>query len=408
MATEEVKEPNTQDVNSNTDEQVNSGTAATSGTVSKVPPAPKKGEDVSIRYRGLSFDMAVELQHYDEEYFFWDKPVPFGEKLMLYPVNIKEYNHFMDAVECFLLDKKKLSPNAKPEEIKTQLKMTDLEYMLSKMKSNEWILRLSRLIELVMHVKNGVKCHHCGEVMSYTEYKEAAMKLMQELLEKAKEAEEKVKAGLTTEGLETEKEQSTNFNHTDAEQEVIDSGKEDETPTVKCPHCGGDGLYETIRYGENEQTHKLELFIDGQKIDFKDFNRLRNIVLFQNIPDYRDTSYIDPNLKKDYETKKRIQSKKTANKTATLEKKLAALKVFMGLPNYNDLYNMSIRRFLIEYETMDDYIMYNFQMMGRFCGLGGGGKEEPEHWIYKEVKDVYADGGYISKDTMMEKVKGIS
>lgn len=158
----------------------------------------------------------------------------------------------------------------------------------------------------------------------------------------------------------------------------------------------------------NEQTHKLELFIDGQKIDFKDFNRLRNIVLFQNLPDYRDTSYIDPNLKKDYETKKRIQGQKNANLTATLEKKLAAMKVFMGLPNYDGLYNMSVRRFLIEFSTMDDYISYNLQMMGRLCGLGGGGKDAPEHWIYKEVKDVYADGGYISKDTMMEKIKGVS
>ena len=47
-------------------------------------------------------------------------------------------------------------------------------------------------------------------------------------------------------------------------------------------------------------------------------------------------------------------------------------------------------------------------MMGRLCGLGGGGKDAPEHWIYKEIKDVYADGGYVSKDTMMDKVKNVS
>lgn len=395
MAADEVKD---KDISSSAEEKVGNSNTSTSGAATNKIAAPKKGEDVSLRYRGLSFDMAVELQLYEEEYFFWDKPVPFGEKLMLYPVNVKDYNHFMDAVSCFLLDKKTLPPNAKPDVIKKQLKMTDLEFMLSKMESNEWIIRFSKLIELITHVNNGMRCPTCGEIMSYGEYKEAAMKIVQEFLEKASKKEESGSSEETEKKVDAE----------NKEEVVVDSGKEDEAPVVKCPHCGGDGLYETIRYEENEQTHKLELFIDGQKIDFKDFNRLRNIVLFQNLPDYRDTSYIDPNLKKDYETKKRIQGQKNANLTATLEKKLAAMKVFMGLPNYDGLYNMSVRRFLIEFSTMDDYISYNLQMMGRLCGLGGGGKDAPEHWIYKEVKDVYADGGYISKDTMMEKIKGVS
>ena len=404
MAADEVKE---KDISSSAEEKVENSNTPTSGAATNKTAAPKKGEDVSLRYRGLSFDMAVELQLYEEEYFFWDKPVPFGEKLMLYPVNVKDYNHFMDAVSCFLLDKKTLPPNVKPDVIKKQLKMTDLEFMLSKMESNEWVLRFSKLIELVMHVKNGMRCPVCGEIMSYGEYKEAAMKIVHELLNKeAKKTEEKEEE--KEEISENSEKSEKSENEEENKDEVVESGKEGETPVVKCPHCGGDGLYETIRYEENEQTHKLELFIDGQKIDFKDFNRLRNIVLFQNLPDYRDTSYIDPNLKKDYETKKRIQGQKNANLTATLEKKLAAMKVFMGLPNYDGLYNMSVRRFLIEFSTMDDYISYNLQMMGRLCGLGGGGKDAPEHWIYKEVKDVYADGGYISKDTMMEKIKGVS
>ena len=404
MAADEVKE---KDISSSAEEKVENSNTSTSGAATNKTATPKKGEDVSLRYRGLSFDMAVELQLYEEEYFFWDKPVPFGEKLMLYPVNVKDYNHFMDAVSCFLLDKKTLPPNVKPDVIKKQLKMTDLEFMLSKMESNEWVLRFSKLIELVMHVKNGMRCPVCGEIMSYGEYKEAAMKIVHELLNKeAKKTEEKEEE--KEEISENSEKSEKSENEEENKDEVVESGKEGETPVVKCPHCGGDGLYETIRYEENEQTHKLELFIDGQKIDFKDFNRLRNIVLFQNLPDYRDTSYIDPNLKKDYETKKRIQGQKNANLTATLEKKLAAMKIFMGLPNYDGLYNMSVRRFLIEFSTMDDYISYNLQMMGRLCGLGGGGKDAPEHWIYKEVKDVYADGGYISKDTMMEKIKGVS
>ncbi len=350
------------------------------------PKEPKKGDDVSIKYRGLSYEMALELDHYEEEYFFWDKPVPFGERIKLYPVNVKDYNAFMNSVPCFSLDKKNLPPDAKPEDIKKQLKMTDLEFMISKFEEKEWLYRFTKLIELTMHITPGMKCPHCGEMMSYADYKQAFEKLIQELAEKEQKKEE----------------------NPSNEGETSNNSGEEETPVIKCPHCNGDGLYETIRYGENEQTHRLELFIDGQKIDFKDFNRLKNIVLFQNLPDYRDTSYIDPHLKKDYETKKRIQGQNSANLTATLEKKLAALKVFMGLPNYDDLYKMTIRKFLIEFATMDDLISYSLQMMGRLCGLGGGGKDAPEHWIYKEIKDVYADGGYVSKDTMMEKLKNVS
>lgn len=420
--------------------------AASSVTAVPAVNKPKKGEDVSIRYRGLSYEMAVELQLYEDEYFAWDLPVPFGEKLKIYPVGVRKYNRFMDAVSCFLLDKKQFSPQAKPEDIKKQLKMTDLEYMISKMDTVEWGNRLVTLIELVFHVSHGMKCPHCGRVMSYQEYKDAATKLFQEIVAKAQQSKMKEEASLveptevqepteiTEEEVELPKgevsdsseveegEEGTDDDEATVEadenekiEEKVDEeqsdktgeSKENETPTIKCPECGGDGLYESIRYGENEQTHKMELFIDGQKIDFRDFTRLKNIVLFQNMPDYRDTSYIDPSLKKDYETQRRIKSQQHGNLTATLEEKLAAIKVFEGLPSYEPLYDLTIRKFLIEFGKMDDLITYQLQMMGRYCGLGGGPKDIP-HWIYHEIKDVYADGGYISKDTMMEKTKNIA
>ena len=389
------------------------------GAATPVVVKPKKGDDVSIRYRGLTYEMAVELHLAEQQYFFWDLPVPFGEKLKLYPVNVRHYDDFMDAVSCLLLDKKQFSPNAKPEDIKKQLKMTDLEYLLSKMDNTEWMMKLITLVELVFHVKNGMKCPHCGEVMDFNDYKNAAQKLFQELVEKArlKEAEAAKSAEVVDEEVK-EVEDSENEN---AAEEIQDSSPEkqeeektegdseaEETPTIRCPSCGGDGLYESIRYAENEQTHKMELFIDGQKIDFKDFTRLKNLVLFQNLPDYRDTSYIDPQLKKDYETQKRIKGQQRGNLSATLEQKLAALKVFEGLPSYESLYELSIRKFLIEFGKMDDLVTYFIQMMGRVCGFGSDSKTPVEHWIYQEIKDVYADGGYISKDTMMEKTKGIS
>ena len=58
------------------------------GAATPVVVKPKKGDDVSIRYRGLTYEMAVELHLAEQQYFFWDLPVPFGEKLKLYPVNV--------------------------------------------------------------------------------------------------------------------------------------------------------------------------------------------------------------------------------------------------------------------------------------------------------------------------------
>jgi hypothetical protein len=337
-----------------------------------------KGDDISIKYRGLTYEMAAELAQLEEEFFFWDEPVPFGEKLKLYPVNIKDYNTFMDAVSCFLLDRKQLPPNSKPEDIKKQLKMTDLDFLISKMEEPIWRLRLVNLVKLVFHVENGMKCSKCGKIISYEEIQSQLSNFLQEFAEAQKRAQQ-------------------------GEEIKFDEKK---IPTIICPECGGDELFETIKYEENEQTHKNELYIDGQLIDFKNFNRLKNIVLFQNLPDYRDTSYIDPALKKDYETQKRIKGQKQANLTATLEKKLVALNIFKGLSGYEWAKNLTIRKFLLEFSTMDDLLSYMIGMMGRVCGLGGGPKEI-EHWIYQEIKDVYADGGYISKDTMMEKTKAV-
>lgn len=354
----------------------------------------RSGEDISLRYRGLSFEMAAELQACEDEYFTWDLPVPFGEKLQIYPASVRQYNTFMEALSCFLLDKKQLPPNATPADIKKQFKMTDLEYLLSKLDEKEWVARFVTLMEIIFHIKNGMKCPHCGETISYEEYQNLFQSQMKTIIEEIQQ---------NPDALSKYQEPIA-----DGEEDKNGDGLKFKAPTIKCPKCGGDGLYETIKYEENKESSRTELFIDGQKIDQKNFNRLRNIVLFQNLPDYRDTSYIDPNLKKDYETKKKIQSKQQGSLTATLEKKLAAMKVFMGLPNYDNLYKMTIRKFLIEFTTMDDLISYELQMMGRLCGLGGGSDQPVQHWIYQEIKDVYADGGYVSKDTMMEKVSKVS
>ena len=356
----------------------------------------KSGEDVSLRYRGLSYLLAVEIDYYTDKYFTWDLPVPFGN-LQLYPVNVKDYNEFMDAISCFLLDKKKFEKNTSPKEMKKQLKMTDLEFMLSKLSDDGWKRRFANLIRLVCHVESGLKCPHCGHIMSKDEVRTSFQAALAKLVKEAQEGEES-----------SDEKSQINLPAIIARlgQEKEANGGESPVKIV-CSQCGGDGLYDTVRYELNQETQKLEMYIDTQKIDFKDFDRLRNIVLFQNLPDYRDTSYVDPTLKKDYEEQRRIRGQKTANYEASLEKKLAAMRVFYGLPDYEGLYKLTVRKFLIEFSMIDDFLNYNIGRIGQVCGLTGGPKEV-KHWIYEEIKDVYADGGYVSQDTMMDRVKGVS
>lgn len=359
----------------------------------------KTGEDVSLKYRGLSYELALELNYYESKYFTWDLPVPFGEKLKLYPVSIKDYDDFMDAVSCFLLDKKKFEPKTPPQEMKKQLKMTDLEFMLSKLSDERWAQRFATLVKLVFHVETGLKCPHCGHVMNGSEIAEAVRKLLADYASGISESDATELTSTNADLTAQEGDDSTGAKE--------ESPNKNAPPVLTCSQCHGDGLYETVRHSLNEETQKLELFVDQQKIDFDEFNRLKNIVLFQNLPDYRDTSYVDPTLKKDYEEQRRIKGQKTENLQASLERRLAAMRVFYGLSDYEGLYKLTVRRFLIEFNMIDDLINYEIGMMGRVCGLTGGPKEL-KHWIFEEIKDVYADAGYVSQDTMMERVKNVT
>lgn len=82
-----------------------------------------------------------------------------------------------------------------------------------------------------------------------------------------------------------------------------------------------------IKFGVDSQKKKPILLINGQIIKSKDFDRLRQIILFQNFPDYRDDSWVDPAIKKDYQEKLKIQSQKSGNASASVEEKMVALAI---------------------------------------------------------------------------------
>lgn len=82
-----------------------------------------------------------------------------------------------------------------------------------------------------------------------------------------------------------------------------------------------------IKFGKDPEKNKPVLLVNGQVIKPKDFDRFRQIVLFQNFPDYRDDSWVDPAIKKDYQEKLKIQSQKNGGASATVEEKMVALAI---------------------------------------------------------------------------------
>ena len=113
------------------------------------------------RYKGLDESLADELRKDEIEYFRMDLPVPV-HGFLLYPATVRDYEKFASASACLTLDK-----NKTPEGIR----MTNLDYLVSKLNDKTegpmWSFRLNLLIEVVFHLKNGLKCKKCGNVIEY-------------------------------------------------------------------------------------------------------------------------------------------------------------------------------------------------------------------------------------------------
>lgn len=200
----------------------------------------------NLKYKGLKPEIASEIQGYETAYFREDKPVPFANGLLLYPATMRDYETFSMCTSVLTLNK---------NEFKEGVRMTNLEFLLYKIQTqNEegqlLSYKLQRLLEIVFHIHNGIKCTSCGHIIDYK-----GVELMQ-YIQKLQEAREK--------GEVPEK--------------------------LSCPKCGGSDLIDMIKFGREPDKNKPVLFVNGQMIRSKDFDRLRQIILFQNFSDYRDDS----------------------------------------------------------------------------------------------------------------------
>lgn len=278
-----------------------------------------------------------EIKILEETYFTFDEPVPFcGMKI--YPVTVRDYTTFLIVSDCFLLNKNESGEG---------LRMNHLDFLLSKLTNKEdgrmWSGKFSRLIELIFHIQNGMKCEKCGKVITFDEYV--------------------------------------------AQLQALNAGKKEGNTleNVKC-ECGGD-LHEMIHFRTDEKTKKRQLIVDGHTIAPKDYDLLRKIAIYQNMPDYHDDSWVHPEIKADQAKKNEILSRKDGPNVANLERKIVCVAAKSAY-KIDEIYDMTMRKFIMLLGVIDDAITYETTRVGLMTGLVSH-KGPIDHWVYKKDKGMY-------------------
>ena len=132
-----------------------------------------------------------------------------------------------------------------------------------------------------------------------------------------------------------------------------------------------------------------KMFINGEEVNSKDFDILRKIILYQNIPSY-DDKYIDPDIKKLQERHDNIVNKGNADiQPPTLEDLIVALIAELGY-TIEYVTQLSWRKFSLLLKSVEDKIDYKIKKAAEMGGMVTF-KEPVEHWIYKKKKDRFAN-----------------
>lgn len=136
---------------------------------------------------------------------------------------------------------------------------------------------------------------------------------------------------------------------------------------------------------------------DSFEITGKQFDDIKRIILYQNVPHYDDT-YIDPDLKKMMDEVDRLKSQGIS--TPNLERRMAIITAHCG----------------VNKQTLMQYTMRSLQLLFEECAgevefttlrpimLYAGKAKELEHWIYKKKKDRL--DGYITSVESYNKSMG--
>lgn len=297
----------------------------------------------------------------EQKYFCYDKPVPFKENLVIYPVLVKDYYKFHSCIPIFML-KKNEDPSGKG------IALSNLGYALYKMKEEKegplYTAQMIGLLELIFHIKNGLYCDN--------------------------------------------KETNCNFfkSYEDVWGEVQKGEGEEEQITLMmkakiCPKCGRE-MREVISIkGQGSQE---SLAIKEVEINKKDYDYLFQTVLYQNIPTWEDPEFVDPDLKKELEERQKMLNKDMV--PPTLEKQKAVIIANGCNYKYDELDNITIRRLSVLIANIDRMMHYQIYKTSELSGLVQY-KTEIEHYLYSNKKKSITDDVF-SMDSLKEKLKDVA
>ena len=284
----------------------------------------------------LNKQILEDVEYFRDKYYTFDLPIPFKDSLMMYPVYVKDYNEFLSCSACLTLNK---------NDTVEGIRMTNIEYLISKMKDKTegplWSLRFTKIIELCLHIKAGLRCPKCGNFMSFEEFYK----------------------------------------------KFDDPTIEDKNSILIC-ECG-EKLEETIKFAPDEETpqKKIAFFLNGVKVTSQEFNKLRQYLMYQNLPDFKDDSWVDKAIRDDQALKNEIKSQGAG--TASLERKMMGICLNTNL-KLEEVYNLSMRKFLMLLGMIDDIMNYKITkqaLMSGFASLPKG--ETIDHWLYKKEEGLY-------------------
>ena len=287
-------------------------------------------------------EIEEEVEFFRDKYFVYDEPVPYKD-WKLYPVYVKNYTEFLSSSACLTLNKN--------DSFET-IKMTHIDYLVSKLKDEKegpvWSMRFSKILELCLHIQNGLRCPKCQKFMDFDEY-------ISKIQAKQQEADA-ANRQLTPQDVES----------------ILD-----------C-ECGGK-FHQTVEYKQNEETKHYDFILEGKTLTDRDFNRIRKYIMYQNLPDFKDDSWVDKAVRDDQAARAELMSRNSGE--ASLERKMVGLCVNTGY-KLNEIADLTTRKFLELLAMIDDVIEYTTTKQGLMSGMVSLKKGASlEHWLYKKKSD---------------------
>lgn len=299
--------------------------------------------------------MLQDLEFLTNQYFTFDKPVPLKGELFIYPVKVIDYYTFFSVVDILMIDK-----NTNPETIPMSY-LKFLHYLSQSPEGHIYNIKLNKLLELVLHITNGFFCPDCNYEITEEEIIEELNKIDKNNIEEKNKKFMELRI---------------------------------------CPKCSKH-MYDIVRYVE-EDRGRFSLYIKNQKLHSGDFDRLKDIVLYQNISDYEDDSAMDSDLAAELKLVKQLRNKGVEE--PPLEKKMACAVVSTGY-TFEEIQNISLRKLNLILRTEDSKMFYQATKIGSMSGMVTF-KTEPDHWIYERKKTIF-DEGATQFDSFKEKLSNV-